>query len=51
VEITATYGYARAFDPKQYAERAALLLVSRTLYLTWTSHCDIGPYNGLGDGV
>jgi hypothetical protein len=46
VEIAATYGHAPAFDPKQYAERAALLLVNRTLYLTWTSHCDIGPYNG-----
>ena len=46
VEITATYADAPAFDPKQYAERAALLLVNRTLYLTWTSHCDIGRYNG-----
>ncbi len=41
-EIAATYADAPAFDPKQYAERAALLLVNRTLYLTWTSHCDIG---------
>ncbi|HEX4808252.1 MAG TPA: hypothetical protein VH325_04950, partial [Bryobacteraceae bacterium] len=46
VEIAATYADALAFDPKQYAERAALLLVNRTLYLTWTSHCDIGRYNG-----
>lgn len=46
VEIAATYEDAPAFDPKQYAERAALLLVNRTLYLTWTSHCDIGRYNG-----
>jgi len=46
MEIAATYPDAPAFDPKQYAERAALLLVNRTLYLTWTSHCDIGRYNG-----
>jgi outer membrane protein assembly factor BamB len=46
VEIAATYPAAPAFDAKQYSERAALLLVNRTLYLTWTSHCDIGPYNG-----
>jgi hypothetical protein len=46
VEIAASYADAPAFDPKQYAERAALLLVNRTLYLTWTSHCDIGSYNG-----
>src|SRR5579875_717351 len=37
VEIAATYVDAPAFDPKQYAERAALLLMDRTLYLTWTS--------------
>ena len=46
VEISATYADAPAFDPKQYAERAALLLVNGMLYLTWTSHCDIRPYNG-----
>ena len=46
VEIAATYVDAPAFDAKQYAERAALLLMDRTLYLTWTSHCDIGRYNG-----
>lgn len=46
VEIGATYPDARPFDPKQYAERAALLLVNGTLILTWTSHCDISRYNG-----
>lgn len=35
-----------AFDPKQYAERAALTLLHGTLYLAWTSHCDHGPYTG-----
>jgi hypothetical protein len=34
------------FDPKQYAERAGLLLINHTLYLTWTSHCDARPYTG-----
>jgi outer membrane protein assembly factor BamB len=46
VEIAATYPHAPPFDASQYAERAALLLLNRTLYLTWTSHCDIGRYNG-----
>lgn len=34
------------FNPSQYAERAALLLLNGTLYTTWTSHCDIGAYTG-----
>jgi hypothetical protein len=34
------------FDPKQYAERAGLLLLNGMVYTTWTSHCDIGPYTG-----
>jgi len=34
------------FDPKQYKERAALLLLNGTLYTTWASHCDDGPYTG-----
>ncbi|HSU19234.1 MAG TPA: hypothetical protein VLI45_05755, partial [Acidobacteriaceae bacterium] len=34
------------FDPGQYAERAALLLLNGTIYTTWTSHCDIGLYTG-----
>ncbi len=34
------------FDPKQYEERAALLLVSGLLVTVWTSHCDIDPYTG-----
>jgi hypothetical protein len=35
-----------SFDPKQYEERAGLLLVNGTVYTAWTSHCDQGPYNG-----
>jgi outer membrane protein assembly factor BamB len=34
------------FNPSQYAERAALLLLNGNLYTTWTSHCDIGLYTG-----
>ena len=34
------------FDPAQYAERAALLLLNGNIYLTWTSHCDAPPYTG-----
>ncbi len=53
-EITGTYpgtgenssGGNVIFDPAQYAERAALLLLNGQVYLTWTSHCDIQPYTG-----
>ena len=34
------------FDPKQYEERSALLLMNGTLFTAWTSHCDIDPYTG-----
>jgi outer membrane protein assembly factor BamB len=34
------------FVPGQYAERAGLLLLNGTLYLSWTSHCDLGAYTG-----
>jgi hypothetical protein len=34
------------FDPKQYVERAALLLLNGVIYTTWASHCDISPYQG-----
>jgi outer membrane protein assembly factor BamB len=34
------------FDPAQYKERAALLLVNGTVYLAWASHCDYRPYTG-----
>jgi len=35
-----------AFDPKQYEERAGLLLLNGALVTAWTSHCDIDPYTG-----
>jgi hypothetical protein len=50
--ITATYpgtganssGGKVVFDPKQYKERPGLLQISGTIYTTWSSHCDAGPY-------
>jgi hypothetical protein len=32
------------FDPTRYLERAALLEVNGTIFLTWSSHCDLGAY-------
>jgi Immunoglobulin I-set domain/PQQ-like domain len=34
------------FDPKQYEERAGMLLLNGVVYIGWTSHCDIRPYTG-----
>jgi len=34
------------FDPAQYKERTALLLLNGVVYTTWASHCDIRPYTG-----
>lgn len=34
------------FDPGQYKERAALLLLNHTVYTSWASHCDFRPYTG-----
>lgn len=49
-EIAATFptagGGSTNFDPGQYEERAALLLVNGLLYTSWTSHCDNQPYTG-----
>jgi hypothetical protein len=53
-EITASYPGSGAnssggkviFDPGQYAERSALLLLNATIYMGWTSHCDHAPYTG-----
>jgi hypothetical protein len=32
------------FDPKQYKERASLLLQDGVIYTSWASHCDLGDY-------
>jgi hypothetical protein len=32
------------FDPKQYKERAGLLLLNGVVYTSWASHCDDSPY-------
>jgi outer membrane protein assembly factor BamB len=49
-EIAAAYptadGGMSMFNPGQYEERAALLLLNGTVYTSWTSHCDIAPYFG-----
>ena len=53
VDIVATYpgtgdnnnGHGSVvFDPKQYKERAALVLDNGLIYTAWASHCDIRPY-------
>jgi hypothetical protein len=50
VDISASYpttGTATSsFSPGNYEERPALLLVGGTIYTSWTSHCDVGPYGG-----
>jgi outer membrane protein assembly factor BamB len=48
-EISATFpniSGTTTFEPGQYEERAALLLVNGTIYTSWTSHCDGAPYSG-----
>jgi hypothetical protein len=44
-EITATFG-STSFVPEDYEERAALLLLNGTIYVSWTSHCDTPVYGG-----
>lgn len=39
-------GGSVVFDPKQYEERAGLLLLNGIVYTSWASHCDIRPYTG-----
>ena len=54
VDIQATYpgtgdnsdGTSVVFDPKQYRERCALLLLNGVVYTTWASHYDLLPYTG-----
>jgi len=49
VEIVANYpnvAGTTTFDPGQYVERAALLLLNGTIYTSFASHCDGQPYSG-----
>jgi len=54
VEIQASYpgtgdnsnGTDVVFDPGQYKERSALLLLNGIIYTAWASHCDYRPYTG-----
>jgi len=50
VAVAATYptasGTPTSFVPKQYDDRAALLLLNKSIYTSWTSHCDDRPYTG-----
>jgi hypothetical protein len=53
-EITATYpgtgdsssNGTLTFEPGQYKERAALLLLNSDIYIGFASHCDDRPYTG-----
>jgi hypothetical protein len=50
--VTATFpgngagsaGGTVTFDPSEYNERPGLLELNGTIYTTWGSHCDAGPY-------
>lgn len=49
VEIQASYASLAgpiAFDPGQYEARSALLLANGSIYIGWSSHCDVQPYTG-----
>jgi hypothetical protein len=43
--IQATFS-GQTFNPEQYEERSGLLLLNGVIYMGWTSHCDVGAYNG-----
>ena len=52
IEVQATYmgsgdgsvNGVLTFDPKQYKERAGLLIYNGVVYTSWASHCDFFPY-------
>jgi hypothetical protein len=54
IVISATYpgngdgssGGTIRFDPQKQNQRAGLTLVEGIVYITWSSHCDWGPYHG-----
>ncbi len=48
IAITGTYpktSGVTTFDPKQYKDRAALLLLNGIVYTSFASHCDNSPYS------
>ena len=48
-EITATFpklSGQTTFDPGQYKERPGLLLLNGIVYMSFSSHCDMGAYTG-----
>jgi len=38
-------GGVNTFNPRQYKDRAALLISNGIVYISFASHCDIAPYN------
>ena len=52
VVITATYpgtgdgGTTVTFNSQHQNQRSALALINGIVYITWSSHCDWGPYHG-----
>ncbi len=34
------------FDPQKQNQRPGLLLLNNSVFITWASHCDWGPYHG-----
>ena len=42
---TGSSGGVQTFNPASYEDRAALLLLNGVIYTSWSSHCDITPYN------
>jgi hypothetical protein len=42
---TADGGSVTTFDPKQYKDRAALLISNGIVYISFASHCDNPPYD------